>query len=239
MTILLANGCSWTWGHGGDTEEERAVTTWPYYLGLKLNSTKTVNLSYGNASNSRIFRTTLNWLSTQTREDLDNTVAVIQFSEPSRNEFYQPRDENNVEENFDDQWVRYKPGLMVGGPNAGHLMASPYYHASQQEYLLWTPQLRNSRLIASLFSMIGLFNTYGIKNYWFWIHPGDEIKSEHLRNILKKTPWIHDKYVDPFQYEHRFQDPKWNTPTDLHPSPVGHNQIAEQIYNFIKDKLIL
>jgi len=240
MTILLTNGCSWTWGHGLDTQDERNVTTWPHFLGKKLNASKVVNLSQGNGSNSRIFRTTLNWLSKQSQEDLDKTIAIIQFSEVARNEFYYPIDESNPTENFEDRWIRYKPGLMNGDPNLKiDFMNSPYYESSQQGYSLWSAQLASTLLTASVFSMIGLFQTYGVKKYWFWPHnhDGDKLSNEFIE-VFKKTPWIYESYKDPFKYEQRRDNPeRWKTTDDQHPSPVGHEQIAQQIYSYIKDKL--
>lgn len=241
MTILLTNGCSWTWGHGLDTQAERDVTTWPYFLGKKINASKTVNLSYGNGSNPRIFRTTLDWLAKQFQEDLDNTVAVIQFSEIARNEFYYPVDEKDPTENLEKRWVRYKPGLMVGPSDSGtDMMETPYYPASQPGYLLWSTQLENSLITSQIFSMIGLFKTYGIKKYWFWPHTNnniDEQLSQDLMEVFKKVPWINNVCRDSFKYEHRKDDPKWGTPEDPHPSPTGHEQIAQQIYDYIKDNL--
>ena len=240
MTILLTNGCSFTWGHGLDTQDERDITTWPYFLGKKINASKTVNLSYGNGSNNRIFRTTLNWLSKQSQEDLDNTIAIIQFSEAARNEFYYPMDEHDPTENFKDHWIRYKPGLMNGDDTLKiDFMNSPYYAPSQQGYSLWSTQLASTLLASNVFSMIGLFQTYGIKKYWFWPHnhDGDKLSAEFIE-VFKKTPWIYDSYMDPFKYEQRRDNPaRWKTTDDQHPSPVGHEQIAQQIYDYIKDKL--
>ena len=160
MTILLTNGCSFTWGHGLDTQDERDITTWPYFLGKKINASKTVNLSHGNGSNNRIFRTTLNWLSKQSQEDLDNTIAIIQFSEAARNEFYYPMDEHDPTENFKDRWIRYKPGLMNGDDTLKiDFMNSPYYAPSQQGYSLWSTQLASTLLASSVFSMIGLLKS--------------------------------------------------------------------------------
>jgi hypothetical protein len=59
--MLLANGCSFTEGYYLPTLED----AWPYQLGALVN-TPVVNLAQGGASNQRIFRTTLEYLTTNT-----------------------------------------------------------------------------------------------------------------------------------------------------------------------------
>ena len=235
MTILLANGCSFTHGHSSEDESERENSTWPYFLGKKINACKVVNLSAGGGSNPRIFRTTQNWLSKQSQEDINDTVAIIQVSEVTRNEFYLPEYKNNSMENFENCWIKYKPGWI----GRSDLKNTVYYESSQQGYLLWTTQLERNLLAAQILSMIGLFQTYGIQKYWFWVQAGyDSLLSNDLIEIFKKIPWINDSYKNSFNYERRCDDPeRWNTFEDQHPSPVGHEQIAEQIYDYIKNKL--
>ena len=90
--ILLANGCSWTWGGGLEpyvqVGKKRDQLVWPYHLGNLLSATQTVNLAKGCGSNQRIVRTTRDWIMSQNEETLSNTIAVIQWTEPSRYEFY-------------------------------------------------------------------------------------------------------------------------------------------------------
>ena len=118
--ILFTNGCSWTFGGGlnldeltQEKQEQRLASVWPHHLGKLLEAEKTVNLAMGCGSNPRILRTTLNWILEQTPEDLAKTVAVIQWSEYFRYEYYTPADFSNKYENLPKRWARAKAGLAI------------------------------------------------------------------------------------------------------------------------------
>ena len=68
----------------------RKKMVWPHFLGKLMGIQNVVNLSMGCGSNNRIIRTTLEWLTTQSPSTLKNTFAVVQLSEPSRYEYYEP-----------------------------------------------------------------------------------------------------------------------------------------------------
>jgi hypothetical protein len=63
---------------------------WPHHLGNLLRADNVINLSLSCGSNQRIVRTTLNWLLSKTPKELKNTIAIIQWTELSRYEYYVP-----------------------------------------------------------------------------------------------------------------------------------------------------
>ena len=79
--ILFTNGCSWTYGGGlgldHKPKEERLVKVWPHHLGMMLGSDETINLSYGGGSNSRILRTTFDWIQEQTPDFISKAAIFI------------------------------------------------------------------------------------------------------------------------------------------------------------------
>jgi len=86
--ILLSNGCSWTYGSGLD-EGIREESVYSALIARTLNR-KLVNLSKGCGSNQRILRTTFEWISKQNKSIWDNTLAIIQWTDESRYEYYVP-----------------------------------------------------------------------------------------------------------------------------------------------------
>lgn len=62
--MLLTNGCSFTEGYG----LPNLTLAWPFCLGNMLNR-NTVNLAVGGASNDRIFRTTIQYIHSETKID--------------------------------------------------------------------------------------------------------------------------------------------------------------------------
>lgn len=102
---LFTNGCSFTWGGGileegyglhntycstlAEHVELRSSLVWPAYLG-KLIGCEVTNLSIGCGSNQRIVRTTLGHFTSMIAqgETVNDHIAVIQWTEPSRYELY-------------------------------------------------------------------------------------------------------------------------------------------------------
>jgi hypothetical protein len=82
---------------------------WPNHLGKIINAERTVNLAAGCGSNQRIFRTTYDYVMRQTAENLENTFAVIQVTDPTRYEFYLDNNDNSYL-NHQESWVRCKAG---------------------------------------------------------------------------------------------------------------------------------
>lgn len=120
---LFANGCSFTWG-GHILEEERGLqvtwkiphdhehsrfresVVWPARLHAMLGSDGMVNLGMGCGSNQRIVRTTIEYFTTRLSrgEDVTDYIAVIQWTEPSRYELFDPDTKS---------WLRVKSDVVL------------------------------------------------------------------------------------------------------------------------------
>jgi len=256
--ILLTNGCSWTWGgglcfsdeisaktaiyveevkrysthagNGYDIFKERHEATWPGQLGKIIKADKVYNLSMGCGSNERIYRTTLTWLLNQSPEVLKNTVAVIQITEGSRYEYYDPEQKNDYNENR-NAWKMVKTGVVISG-KTNPLVPAEEFEVAQAKYKLWSNLQNMYSILHVLQAIHSLLNEFNIKHY-FWCFTNDIQKyPKNIKEYMNKTfPFI-DK---PWELEHRtFWKYQQISSSDGHPSLEGHKQIAEAIYDSIK-----
>ena len=105
---LYANGCSFTWGgelfknvhdeygnildesNPSEVNQRRLNVTWPKHLSDLLACTEFHNHGMGCGSNARIVRKTLEFFVPKVLngEDLSDWIVAIQWSEPSRFEFF-------------------------------------------------------------------------------------------------------------------------------------------------------
>lgn len=261
-TTLFTNGCSWTWGGGLDeywqTENDRLELVWPHHLGNLLGITDIVNLSIGSGSNQRILRTTLNWLLSKTPEELKNTIAVIQWTELSRYEYYVPK-RNDPIENIEDRWVLNKIDSVVVPWNV-----SENYHKGKDNFFMLNPnerrycvnvtrsdflynkeRLQRTTNIEEVYTLVSycqtlssLFNSFGVEYYFWEFMKGDTLFNDmpdHIKNLHRTYNWM-----TVTGYESLFQSPivSNKNKNDRHPSLVGHSQIAKIIYDKIKAQTI-
>ena len=242
--ILLTNGCSYTWGGGLEpffnlhknydlNEKERLKLVWPHHLGLLMNRTP-INLGMGCGSNERIVRTTVEWLSSQSLDTLNNTIAVIQWTEYFRSEYYIPKIYNspfNTQhhgynhnfENMSDRWV---------------LMNSWGHSATDKNKKIANKVLRSKietySNIQKLFEHVQqcltlayLFEKYNIK-YCFWQYEGNiHFWPQQYFNLIKDLKWL--SYENFYDYEIIGEH-------DPHPSVNGHKQIAKKLHSWFKNE---
>jgi hypothetical protein len=233
--ILYTNGCSWTWG--GELEnyfinddDLRQKLVWPYHLGLKLKSEKTINLSAGCGSNTRIFRTTFDWLSTQSKDDLRKTVAIIQFSDWSRFEVYDQLDKKDHFENHQERWLKCKTDLAIYTGAGMEDVDESFIKLVNDRIAMSAPIEHIYNTISLLYAFKGLFDSYGVKNYYFW----------QLGNLwswwpdrFKKEIFSNFKIVDDNPNEWKYSRV---SQTNTHPDLAGHKAIASIIYNNMIEK---
>jgi len=256
---LFTNGCSWSWGGSleeyWETEEDRLKLVWPHHLGNLLGIDNVVNLSLLCGSNQRIVRTTLNWLLSKTPEELKNTIAIIQWTESSRYEYYVPKYDDPTE-NIEGRWLLNKIGVVTTPWDA-----SENYNKNNNSFFMLNSNEKDKRIkitpndflyneerlkrhtnIESVYSLVvccqtlsSLFNTFGVEYYFWEFLEGTGLfrnAPPAIKNLHKNYNWI---YVT--NYESLFRSPIVSDKNkyDHHPSLVGHKQIAENIYKQIKN----
>ena len=229
--ILLANGCSWTYGGGlgldqPDRRTELDQLTWPKHLSDLMGADRFVNLAQGCGSNQYIFRSTLAWLLTQTEKTLRDTVAVIQWTEGSRYEYYVPTSFNVPYENLNDNWVKVKFGVQL--PRDSNFRLSQdrlkYHHSDIQDLYMF---------ISWCESLSSLLNRFGIK-YYFWAKDKGciptSVPQPYQDYMLSNYTWASykDNIWQHWEYERVSEE-------DSHPGLTGHKQLAQYFYEVIQN----
>jgi hypothetical protein len=235
MKTLLTNGCSWTWGGGFESlsDNDRLETVWPHQLMNLLEYDNNVNLSMGCGSNQRIVRTTLDWILKQDRETLDNTIAVIQWTEVSRYEYYsrttQPDQNNNWNwDNSDDDWALVKAGICIYPPGARNFhIPEKEFHQSQLRYKTYSDVEGLYSFITQFTALANIFEKYNIK-YYYWNALGVPVKyfPDSLKDYSSSFNWLNNKH-DHWYYDRISTE-------DKHPNEHGHKRIAQYMFKEIK-----
>lgn len=236
---LLTNGCSFTWGGGLDYPEppmdhERWANVWPGILSEKIGYND-VNLSAGCGSNARIFRTTYDWITSQDPDTLSNTFAIIQFTEPSRYEFYQPEWREWAKIKIDVSQVR-----ATSYDEQDHLQ-----DLSQKRYETYTPEEGKYSFLSYLCATKSLLDSHNIPHAFFTY---GHIEMENTTYVNQNFIWVnHNMELSTFYgmaldnwgfaENHTNGELKdhWDTiHNDGHLSHYGHREFAE----YLEKKLI-
>ena len=245
---LYANGCSFTWGgdiiktlhdHDGSLLDDSAPTqtnnyrlsvVWPKHLGDLLKCTEVHNHSLGCGSNNRIVRRTLDFFlpKVQNSENMSDWVAVIQWSDPSRFEFYNA-DENcwtTVKHDMSIDEKYRNPNLVYETDPIDQQLIYSYYRKFNNK--VWTQKWFEEMLTLGFF-----FKQHNIKYLFTSMLPTTIFFNESQLSYLKDNfNWC---------YNSRNNHILWSIP-DLkieqtsHPTLLGHKQIAERFHDQLTGK---
>jgi len=255
--ILFTNGCCWTWGAGYDFEDDtytpyvdpnttRFKITWPYLLGKKLSADEVINLSMGCGSNERIIRTTFDWLCNQTPEHLKETIAIIQWTDGQRFEYYVPKSPiNTYERNTENDPFRWR---LVAPRFSTVTLPPPYYITNTTQNKIPLPddekdgtdinqvwiktnskQQEMYKDIMCFTSMSDMFKSFGVKHF-FWHKTYDPDHHAYRSQTIKD----YIKYKLPFIDNDIIFKPEWIAQNKPHPSYEGYKYLANIIYEQIK-----
>ena len=228
---IYANGCSWTWGGGifapsFSDDLERLKVVWPHHVGETLNCDSVVNLSEGCGSNERILRTTFDWLSTTDKNTLKDTIAIIQWTDPSRYEFYDTINQKDIYENNQYRWTSCKTDVVLFRRRWIDPEFHKYHVDLTNRYLSTFADIQGAyKLLFHVEAIASLFKEYNIRLINWSNGTRVEKLPDHIRTHLQKYEWI-PNYLD-WEYERLIDDP--------HPSLNGHKQIAKYISDYIKE----
>jgi hypothetical protein len=239
---LFANGCSFTWGgaifpslydetgalldydNTSPLNQQRLSTVWPAKLGTLLAAEETVNLSMGCGSNDRILRTTLDFFSNlvSRKYDMSEWMAVIQFTQAHRYEYW------------DDQtktWAMVIPNSVTPGKSMPRDKDNEYKRDVTYSYL--NDISFAQKYFTQVVGLAGFLEKHNIQyrfinlvmDPWNYLSP---TQSDYLKKHVK---WVGD---EPYLTMPKiFSDVEG---TD-HPSIIGHDQISQSLYGYIKDDL--
>lgn len=230
---LFTNGCSWTYGGAlnldqPEQEAERLKVVWPHHLGKLLNTEQVVNLAMGCGSNQRIIRTTFEWLLTQSKEELADTIAVIQFTEPSRFEI-----------NYDNIWYNCKIGCVTFGDNrivSTHeedMKVQEMYSLVESRFITYSDVESDYSLLSSVLAIDNLFKQFHLKDWYFWSFSNDLIRSKYKEYYCIYYKIVDKHYMTDLWNYSRVGTQFFNKEFDPHPDIEGHRQIANALFHEI------
>jgi len=100
---LVANGCSFTFGHKDSENSMAPDWVWPSRFNHTKEFTNVVNLAVEGASNDRVVRTSIEYFEKNKGIHLNSTILVVQHPTPNRGEWFNTTNKlwvgyiNNVE----------------------------------------------------------------------------------------------------------------------------------------------
>ncbi len=261
FNTLYTNGCSWTWGGAlemyWNNHNEREKLVWPYHLSNKLNIEKTINHALGCGSNQRIVRTTLDWIFSKSQEELYNTLVIIQWSDPSRFEYYVPKNDDDSFESLHNRWILNKTDHVIDSFTVNGMSDHRGFFTlddpnelddrvliTNDDHLYNKNKLSRETDIESTYTfftqmetLYSILNLYNVRHY-FWTFDGTIFKIFEESPIFSKVKhrynWLTIK-----GYE------QWCMVTDVpshlrhdgHPTLNGHKQISQMIYSNIQNEI--
>ena len=228
---LFFNGCSFT--EGGELEgiekdyEYRRLNRFSHVVGERLNKTYE-NIGSCGASNDRIVRTTIDWFKQGNTCD----VAIIQFTEPSRVEWY------------DDDGTAHKISTW-------HADNKSYKHSNRMSLyykIMDSKGVQVNNYYKNIFLLETYFELRGIKYYF--MNMADPKLPNHISSTWKdhcknqnficitniigtmNNPKNNIYYCEDL-YSKNKKDPRCRFLTGGHPNALGHQKIAEHIISAI------
>jgi hypothetical protein len=234
---LFTNGCSWTYGGALELddaacEQERLAVTWPGRLAKKLNATFT-NIATGGGSNQRVVRTTIDWIY-DNKDFIKNeeVMAIIQWSDPSRFEYYEPENKSDLYESDPSRWA-FGASSFVKQQTLHHKTAEQI-----KDFRLYT-HTHQEAAYSTLYHCLTLAKIFDIHNikYYFWspLYSLHSCRINVRESILDAGPWLdqdHENLFNAWEYD-RVGKTSW-TDYDAHPSRLGHEQLSYIILNELK-----
>lgn len=241
--ILLTNGCSFTWGGGLEKhflindkvhDDKRLPLVWPHHLGKLLNADRVVNLGLGCGSNQRITRTTLDWFLNEYKNN-EPIVAVIQLTDPARYEYYLSDDIHDFT-NDPYLWARITPSaslIKVKGYSpddlAWRIRDFEVKKERNSRITTYTSVEGLYKIISDCFSLSYLFEKHNVEyyffgGYFFYVNCPVKYKEFIIKNNYLDFDW---RGVDTI------------SEIDPHPSILGHEQLAQLVYQNIRPKQVL
>lgn len=216
---------------GQENTAVRKQLVWPHHLGNLLGCQDVVNLGMGCGSNQRIIRTTLDWLSAQTRETLDRTTAVIQMTEPSRYEYY------NYE---NDYWTRCKVDVCIQEGEDQDIAES----RNMSRLSTFTTIEGIYKFVTDCMAIDQIMTTFDVEyNLWTMTNPfGDADKDLMKYNDLidRSCSWVnHIMENSTYGALESLKAPGGKIPSahqTIHPNPEGHQGLAKILHFYMLAK---
>jgi len=260
---LIVAGDSWTYGSeikdpslsnninyfDQENDSYRLANIWPTKLGNMLDADDVINLSSPAASNDRIVRHLLGWLTENYLKDnkpTDKLFVVVGLTSPERKDFYYKSEEDKA-----DDWYTLWPMWE-------HKYHEKNFNRFARAYIenLYNPEEYTHRYINQIFYLQTVFRQYNIKHLFFQafyqykdLQIRNWIDSPYARNYTNQPDLYMWNLIDPIRFMHKEDETqsfhnyiinKDQTPNkkdsilDSHPSELGHTWWADHVYDYCK-----
>lgn len=232
--VFYFNGCSQTAGIEIVPEKpdmDAQITkqlAWPKHLTMNINpDAEYVNDAVGGGSNARIFRTTIEWLSTN-HERLADTFVTIMWTEPERFEFV----------SLDGRMINIiANGVLTGGAEEKYLMKFTNEYLAKND-------LNSVNNLNLMFALSSILDSLGVRyiflNAFRFAHfyTIDQLASNPIRT-LSKIPAV-DKYLnDEWCFEKLLTQHEHPHTQFLHFNEEAHKFYASKVLEWINNEKIL
>ncbi len=245
---LVANGCSFTFGHKDSLNSMAPDWVWPSRFNGSKGFTNVVNLAVEGASNDRVVRTSIEYFEKNKGIDLNNVVLVVQHPTPNRGEWF------NIENKL---WIGYVTtmedvlyDISVTDYTKQDLDKIKTDTETERKVFDQYKKFVESDIteIINYFKNIILLQTYCKQKEIKLLQVGlsarcipelyfREENTDIAKNIYCKELY---KLIDQNIFCNRFLTDitagNEESPTDGHPNEAGHNIIFRYIYNEIKKR---
>jgi hypothetical protein len=237
---LFASGCSFTWGgeliktlhdeHGAILDEHnqsalnkhRLNITWPKHLSDMLGCTEFHNHSMGCGSNARIVRKTLDFFVPKVLagEDMSEWTVAIQWTEPSRFEFF---------DNESSSWAVAKHDVLIFEKSrSGNEHDKEFIN---QHYTYHNDTMWGNTFFAQISALGNFLKIHGIKYVFTMIHEVfvSPLTETQLKYCNDHFVWYNNEIINSSIDKMKVEPCEKSS----HPSELGHRQIAENLFRFL------
>lgn len=242
---LYTNGCSYTWGaHLSplehplllpyDTEHvplnefnhsslnaARLKLVWPHHLGSLLNCSETYNHSFMLSSNDRIVRKTIDFFLDKLYNDLSEWLVVIQWTDPSRFEFFD--EDSNSWVLVNNQLVLTETPRLVSEEES-KLIRSCYKFYSEVDY--------STKLFSNIVTLGNFLKVHNI-NYVFTSMGPISLSETYTEYLNENFVWYNNDISTTSIQQMNVDIDCGDIPCVGHPTVKAHKDIAEKIFEFI------
>jgi hypothetical protein len=203
---------------------ERLRLVWPHHLGQLLECTEVHNHAFALASNDRIVRKTIDFFINRLDEDLSDWLVVIQWTDPSRFEFY---DRVSKSWALVSNQIAITENSRIIGEQEASLIKSCYKFQSYTDY--------NTKFFNQVLQLGGFFKSHGIK-YVFVSMDLYDLDTVHKGYLNQNFVWYNND-IDSAAIRHMGVEIDCGKIECFgHPTEKAYHDIADNIFSFVGKK---
>ena len=230
--LLFANGCSMTMGAElADPDNTSFAALVAEHFGLDL-----FNAAYGGASNDRILRTTLTWISEYFRDGgkPDDLFVLVGWTSPDRREFGLSEEEGTIDANLFWRNIHMYTRFADSTPDLDQLRKLIIRS-------FWCDRECMTRFLVTVNALQGVLASYGIGYLFLHALPACSVHPELAALAGSINAGRFFRLLEPQSDFFSITRDVWRVPMGpfQHPLEEGHKRWSVQLINYIElDQLL-